>query len=58
MSEGQIMSQGSSSGFGAAKFIKDKILVSWEIPVLSGKKYVVEVKFTKDERPLNVPTCT
>jgi hypothetical protein len=55
LSEGQIISQGSSSGFGDAKFTKDyifKFLGSFS--TLPGKKYVLEVKFTKDGTPLNV----
>jgi hypothetical protein len=48
-------SQGSSSGYGAAKFTDDNIFkFLGTFPVLSGKKYVVEVKFTKDGTPLNV----
>ena len=55
LSDGQVVSQGSSSGFGAASFTRDyifKFLGSFS--TLPGKKYVVEVKFTKDGTPLNV----
>lgn len=51
----QIVSQGSSSGFGAAKFTKDNIFkFLGSFAAETGKKYVVEVKFTKDGTPLNV----
>lgn len=55
LSDGQVMDHGSSSGFGGAKFTKDyifKFLGSFS--TLPDKKYVVEVKFTKDGTPLNV----
>ncbi len=55
LSDGQVVSQGSSSGYGAASFTRDyifKFLGSFS--TLPGKKYVVEVKFTKDGTPLDV----
>lgn len=53
--DGEVAYHGSTSGFGDAKFTKDyifKFLGSFS--TLPGKKYVVEVKFTKDGTPLNV----
>jgi len=55
LSDGQVVDHGSSSGSGGAKFTKDyifKFLGSFS--TLSGKKYVLAVKFTKDGTPLNV----
>jgi hypothetical protein len=53
--DGHVVSQGSSSGFGAAKF-ENKYLYKFlgYFGGEAGKKYVVEVKFTKDGTPLNV----
>jgi len=53
--DGQVVYHGSSSGFGGAKFTKDyifKFLGSFS--TLPDKKYVLEVKFTKDGTPLTV----
>jgi hypothetical protein len=52
---GHVVSQGSSSGFGPAEFT-NKYLFKFlgKFVGQSGKKYVVEVKFTKDGTPLNV----
>jgi hypothetical protein len=53
--EGQIVSSGSSTTKANAKFTKEYIFkFLGSFPALSGKKYVVEVKFTKDGTPLNV----
>jgi hypothetical protein len=55
LSDGQVVDHGSSSSPGGAKFTKDyifKFLGSFS--TLPGKKYVLEVKFTKDGTPLNV----
>ena len=53
--DGNIVSQGSSSGWGAAEFT-DKYLFKFLGKFMgeSGRKFVVEVKFTKDGTPLNV----
>jgi len=53
--EGHLVSSGSSTTSAAAKFTKGNIFkFLGSFPALSGKKYVVEVKFTKDGTPLNV----
>jgi hypothetical protein len=53
--DGQVVQQGSSHGFGAAKLTKENIFkFLGKFPALAGKKYVLEVKFTKDGTPLNV----
>ena len=55
LSDGQVVDQGSSFGFGPAEFAKDYIVkFLGKFPTQSGKKYVVEVKFTKDGTPLDV----
>jgi hypothetical protein len=53
--DGHIASRGSSSGFGPAEFT-NKYLFKFLGKFMGecGKKYVVEVKFTKDGTPLNV----
>jgi len=54
-SDGQIVSSGKSTSQADANFTKDyifKFLGSFS--TLPDKKYVVEVKFTKDGTPLNV----
>jgi hypothetical protein len=53
--EGQIVSSGSSTTNTDAKFTKENIFkFLGKFPALSGKKYVLEVKFTKDGTALNV----
>jgi hypothetical protein len=53
--EGQIVSSGSSTTNADAKFTKENIFkFLGKFPALSGKKYVLEVKFTKDGTALNV----
>jgi hypothetical protein len=53
--EGQIVSSGSSTTEADAKFTKEYIFkFLGSFPASVGKKYVVEVKFTKDGTPLNV----
>lgn len=53
--DGEIISRGSSTTHGDGQFTKDNIFkFLGKFPALSGKKYVVEVKFTKDGAPLNV----
>jgi hypothetical protein len=55
LSDGQVVSKGSSAGFGGAKFTNEYIFkFLGSFPTLPGKKYVVEVKFTKDGTQLNV----
>jgi hypothetical protein len=56
VSEGdRIVAQGSEPDLCACAFTKDNIFkFIGSFPALSGKKYVVEVKFTKDGTPLNV----
>jgi hypothetical protein len=53
--DGHIVSRGSSTGWGPAEYT-DKYLFKFLGQFLgeSGKKYVVEVEFTKDGTPLNV----
>jgi len=54
-SEDQIVSSGSSTNKADAKFGKDCIFkFLGKFPAEVGKKYVLEVKFTKDGTPLNV----
>lgn len=49
-----IVSQGSSSGWGAAEYTQGYLLkFLGQFMGESGKKFVVEVKFTKDGTPLN-----
>jgi hypothetical protein len=53
--EGQVVSSGSSTTKAADMYTKDYIFkFLGSFPALSGKKYLVEVKFTKDGTPLNV----
>lgn len=53
--DGKIASSGSSTTHADAKYTKDYIFkFLGSFPALAGKKYVVEVKFTKDGMPLNV----
>jgi hypothetical protein len=55
LSDGQVVDHGSSSSSGDAKFTTNyifKFLGSFS--TLPGKKYVLEVNFTKDGTPLNV----
>lgn len=51
----RIVSEGSSSGWGAAEYT-DKYLFKFlgKFAGEAGKKYAVEVKFTRDGTPLNV----
>jgi hypothetical protein len=53
--EGHLVSSGSNTLRGDAKF-EDKHIYKFlgDFPALTGKKYVVEVKFTEDGTPLNV----
>jgi hypothetical protein len=53
--DGHVVSQGVSSGWGPAEYT-DKYLFKFLGKFMGepGKKYVVEVKFTKDGTPLNV----
>jgi hypothetical protein len=53
--DGKIASSGSSTTHADAKYAKDNIFkFLGKFPALSGHKYVLEVKFTKDGTPLNV----
>lgn len=53
--DGKIVSSGSSTAKADNKYTKENIFkFLGKFPALSGKKYVVEVKFTKDGTPLNV----
>jgi hypothetical protein len=53
--DGKIASSGSSTAQADAKFTKDNIFkFLGKFPALTGHKYVLEVKFTKDGTPLNV----
>ena len=53
--DGKIASSGSSTTHADNIYTTDNIFkFLGKFPVLSGKKYVVEVKFTKDGTPLNV----
>ena len=55
LEDGQIVSSGSSTTKADDKYTKENIFkFLGKFPALSGKKYVVEVKFTKDGTPLNV----
>ena len=55
LEDGQAIRSGSSGPLADAKFTKKHIFkVIGSFPALAGKKYVVEVKFPKDETPLNV----
>jgi hypothetical protein len=55
LEDGQAVKSGSSTTRAAAAYTKDNIFkFIGSFPALSGKKYVVEVKFTKDGTPLNV----
>jgi hypothetical protein len=55
LNEGHIVAHGSSAPSGGSSIAKDQI---WKLlggfAGEAGKKYVVEVKFTKDGTPLNV----
>jgi hypothetical protein len=54
-SEGQMVAQGSSSGFGGGMFTKENIFkFLGSFPASPTKKYVLELKFTKDGTPLNI----
>lgn len=54
-SEGQIVSSGSSSDSADANFTNNNIFkFLGKFPTRPGKKYVVEVTFTKDGTPLDV----
>jgi hypothetical protein len=54
-SDGQLASSGSSTTKADDKYTKDYIFkFLGKFSALSGKKYVLEVKFTKDGTPLNV----
>ncbi len=54
-SEDQIISSGTSTTKADAAFTKDNIFkFLGKFPAEAGKKYVLEVKFTKDGTPLNV----
>lgn len=51
----QVVSSGSSTTKADAKYTKENIFkFLGKFPALAGKKYVMEVKFTKDGTPLNV----
>jgi len=53
--DGKITSSGSSTTHAAGKYPKDNIFeFLGKFPALTGHKYVLEVKFTKDGTPLNV----
>jgi hypothetical protein len=53
--DGKIASSGSSTNHADDKYTKDNIFkFLGQFPALSGHKYVLEVKFTKDGTPLNV----
>src|SRR5438105_14099761 len=53
--DAKISSSGSSTTHADAKYTTDTIFkFLGKFPALSGKKYVLEVKFTKDGTPLNV----
>ena len=53
--DGHIASSGSSTTQADAKHTKENIFkFLGSFPALAGRKYVVEVKFTKDGTPLNV----
>ena len=52
--DGKILSSGSSTTQADAKLTKDNIFkFLGKFPALAGKKYVLEVKFTKDGTALN-----
>ena len=55
LEDGQVMKSGSSTTHADDKYTKENIFkFIGSFPALAGKKYVVEVKFTKDGTPLNV----
>jgi hypothetical protein len=55
LEDGKISSTGSSTTHAAGSYSKDNIIkFLGKFPALSGHKYVLEVKFTKDGTPLNV----
>jgi hypothetical protein len=55
LEDGQVVKSGSSTTQADAKFTKENIFkFIGSFPALAGKKYVVEVKFTKDGTPLNI----
>jgi hypothetical protein len=55
LSEGQVVYQGSSSGFGGAEFTAEYIFkFLGDFSTQPGKKYIVELKFTKDGAPLDI----
>lgn len=54
LEDGQAVKSGSSTTQADAKYTKDNIFkFIGSFPALAGKKYVVQVKFTKDGTPLN-----
>jgi hypothetical protein len=54
-SDGQIVTKGSSTTKADSAFTDDNIFkFLGKFPALAGKKYLLEVKFTKDGSPLNV----
>ena len=55
LEDGQVVKSGSSTTRADASYTKENIFkFIGSFPALAGKKYVVEVKFTKDGTPLNV----
>jgi len=53
--DGKISSSGSSTTLAGDKYTADNIFkFLGKFPALSGHKYVLEVKFTKDGTPLNI----
>ncbi len=53
--DGRVVKSGSSTTHGDDMYTKDYIFkFIGSFPALAGKKYVVEVKFTRDGSPLNV----
>jgi hypothetical protein len=53
--DGKMASSGLSTTDADGQYTKDNIFkFLGSFPAISGKKYVVEVKFTKDGTPLNV----
>ena len=55
LEDGKTVSSGSSTAKADAKWSKENIFkFLGGFSALSGKKYVLEVKFTKDGTPLNI----
>ena len=55
LEDGQVLKRGSSTTHGDDMYTEDYIFkFIGNFSALAGKKYVVEVKFTKDGTPLNV----